>query len=166
MYSSGYTVVSSLQSRKEVSDALHVIIWHHPLPLRAAALLVGLGVRHSADPREREQGLEAAVGAQHDVCVKAVAHHQAALAFHAELGGHAVKHEVVGFAYCLGLALGCCLDGLQQAACTWEEEEAEEERRRGGGGGGGEEEEAEEERRRRGGGLTNFCSCIVVGSSM
>lgn len=84
---------------------------------------MGLGVRHGADPREGEEGLEAAVGAQHDVRVEAVAHHQAAAGVHAELGGHAVEHEVVGLAHRLGLALGCRLHGLQQAACTWEEEE-------------------------------------------
>lgn len=84
---------------------------------------MGLGVRHGADPREGEEGLEAAVGTQHDVRVEAVAHHQAAAGVHAELGGHAVEHEVVGLAHRLGLALGCRLHGLQQAACTWEEEE-------------------------------------------
>lgn len=117
----GRTAVSSLQSWEKVCDALHVIIRHHPLPLRTAALLVGLGVSHSADTREGEEGLQAAVGAQHDVCVEAVAHHQAAAGVHAKLGGHTVEHVVVGFAHSLGLALGGCLDGLQQAACTWEE---------------------------------------------
>lgn len=92
------------------------------MPLRAAALLVGLGVSHSADPREGEEGLQAAVGAQHDVRVEAVAHHQAAVGVHAKLGGHAVKHVVVGFAHSLSLALGSGLNSLQQAACTWEEE--------------------------------------------
>lgn len=82
---------------------------------------MGLGVLHRADPREGEEGLQAAVGAQHDVRVEAVTHHQAALTVHAELGGHAVEHEVVGFAHCLSLALGRRLHGLQQAACTWGE---------------------------------------------
>lgn len=115
-------VVSPLQSRKKVCDALHVIIWHHALPLHTAALLIGLSVSHSADPREGEEGLQAAVGAQLDVRVEAVAYHQAAVGVHAKLGGHTVEHVVVGFAHSLGLALCCCLHGLQQAACTWEEE--------------------------------------------
>ncbi|KAA8581806.1 hypothetical protein FQN60_003387 [Etheostoma spectabile] len=83
-------------SWKKLRDALHVIIRHHPLPLHAAALLMGLGVRHCADPCEGEKGLQAAVGAQHDVRVQAVAHHQAAVGVHGKLGGHAVEHEVVG----------------------------------------------------------------------
>lgn len=109
---------SSLQRGQQVSDALHVIIRHHPLPLRAAALLMGLGVLHRADPREGEEGLQAAVGAQHDVRVEAVAHHQAAAGVHSELGGHAVEHVPVGFAHRLGLALGGGLHGLQEAAGT------------------------------------------------
>lgn len=108
--------VLSLQGWEEVRDALHVIIRNHPLPLRAATLPVGLGVRHRTDPRQGEEGLQTAVGAQQDVRVEAVADHQAALRPHAELGGHAVKHEVVGFAHCLGPTLGCRLHGLQQAA--------------------------------------------------
>ncbi len=83
---------------------------------------MGFRVCHGADPRQGEEGLQAAVGAQHDVRVEAVAHHQAAVADHAVLRGHAVEHEVVGFAHRLGLVLGCCLDGLQEAACTWEGE--------------------------------------------
>lgn len=113
-----FAAVSSLQSRKEVCDALHVIIRHHPLPLHAAALLMGLGVCHSADPRQSEERLQAAVGAEQDVRVEAVADHQAAVAVHPEFGGHTLEHEVVGFAHRLGLALGCCLDGQQEAACT------------------------------------------------
>lgn len=114
---------SPLQGWKQVCDALHVIIRHHPLPLCTAALLMGLSIGQSAHPSEGEEGLQAAVRAQHDVCVEAVAHHQTAFGVHAELGGHAVEHVVIGLAHCLGPALGCRLNGLQQAACTWEEEE-------------------------------------------
>lgn len=81
-----------------------------------------LSVRHGADTREGQEGPQAAVGAEHDVGVEAIAHHQAAVGVHAELGGHAVEHEVVGFANRLGTVLGRCLNGLQQAARTWEEE--------------------------------------------
>lgn len=84
---------------------------------------MGLSICHSADPRKSEESLQAAVGAHLDVCVKTVAHHQAALAVDAELGGHAIEHVVVGFAHCVGLALGRCLHRLQQAACTWTKEE-------------------------------------------
>lgn len=86
---------------------------------------MGLSVSHGADPCEGEEGLQAAVGAQLDVRVEAVADHQAAAGVHAKLGGHTVEHVVVGFAHSLGLALRCCLHGLQQAAGTWEEEEEE-----------------------------------------
>lgn len=111
-------LASSLQSWKEVCDALHVEVRHHPLSLRAAALLMGLSLRYGADPREGEEGLQAAVGAKQDVRVEAVADHQAAVGVHTELGGHAVEHEVVGFTHGLGLALGCCLHSQQEAACT------------------------------------------------
>lgn len=90
------------------------------MPLSAAALLVVLGFGHGADPSQGEEGLEAAVGAQHDVCVEAVADHEATLRHHAVLGGHALEHVVVGFAHRLGLALGCGFHSLQQAACAWE----------------------------------------------
>lgn len=83
---------------------------------------MGVSVRHGADPCEGQERLQAAVGAQLDVCVETISHHQATLAFNAKLGGHAVKHVVVGFAYCVSLALGRCLHRLQQAARTWEEE--------------------------------------------
>lgn len=109
----------SLQRWKNVSDALHVVVWHHGLPLRAATPQVALGFGHRADPGQGEQGLQAAVGAQLDVRVQAVAHHQAAGGVHAVLGGHALEHVPVGFAHRLGLALGSCLHGLQQAACAW-----------------------------------------------
>lgn len=77
-----------------------------------------LGVGHGADPRQGQQGLQATVGAQHDVGIKAVPDHQASLPLHAELSGQAVEHEVVGFAHRLGLTLGGRLHSLQQAACT------------------------------------------------
>lgn len=109
---------SSPQGRQQVRNALHVIIGHHPLPLRAAALPIGLSLGHRADAGEGEERLEAAVGTQHDVRVQPVAHHQAAAGLHGELGGHAVKHEAAGFAHCGGLALGCRLNCLQEAART------------------------------------------------
>lgn len=79
---------------------------------------MGLSIRHGADPRQGEEGLQATVGAEQDVRVEAVADHQAAVAVHTELGGHAVEHEGVGFAHRLGLALGGCLHSQQEAACT------------------------------------------------
>lgn len=86
------------------------------MPLRAAALPVGLSVRQRANPRQGQEGLQAAVGAQQDIGVQAIPDHQAALSLHAELGGHTVEHEVVGLAHRLGPTLGCCLHSLQQAA--------------------------------------------------
>ena len=79
---------------------------------------MALGVGHGADPRQGQEGLQATVGAQHDVRVQTVSDHQATLPFDAELRGHAVEHEVVWFAHRLGLTLGCRLHGLQQAART------------------------------------------------
>lgn len=109
----------SLQGWENVSNALHVVVWHHPLPLGAATLQVALGFGHRADPGQGEEGFQATVGAQLDVRVEAVAHHQAAGGVHAVLGGHALKHVLVGFAHRLGLALSGGLHSLQQAACTW-----------------------------------------------
>lgn len=80
---------------------------------------MALGLGHGADPGQGEQGLQAAVGAQLDVRVEAVAHHQAAGGVHSVLGGHALKHVLVGFAHRLGLALGGGLHSLQQAARAW-----------------------------------------------
>lgn len=54
---------SSLQGRQNISDAFHVVIRHHPLPLRTAALLMFLSVSQGADTREGEEGLQATVGA-------------------------------------------------------------------------------------------------------
>lgn len=111
---------SSLEGRQNVSDAFHVVIRHHPLPLRTAALLMLLRVSQGADTREGEEGLQATVGAQHDIRVQPVAHHQAAARLHAKLGSHAVEHVVAGFAYGVGLALSRRLHSLQQASRTWE----------------------------------------------
>lgn len=108
----------SLQSWKNVSDALHIVVWHHRLPFSAAALQVALGLSHCADAGQGEEGLQTAVGAQLDVRVQAVAHHQAAGGVHTVLGGHTLKHVLVGFAHRLGLALGGRLHSLHQAACA------------------------------------------------
>lgn len=112
---------SSLQGRQDVSDALHVVIGHHGLPLGTAARPVFLSVSQGADPREGEEGPQAAVGAQQDIRVQPVPHHQAAARLHGELGGHAVEHVVAGLADGVGLALGRRLHRLQQAARTWGE---------------------------------------------
>lgn len=111
---------SSLQGRQKVSDAFHVVTRHHPLPLRTAALLMILSVSQSADTREGEKGLQATVGAEHDVRVQPVPHHQAAARLDAKLGSHTVEHVVAGFAYGVGMALSRCLHSLQQASRTWE----------------------------------------------
>lgn len=111
---------SSLEGRQDVSDALHVVIRGHGLPLRTAALLVLLSVTQGADTREGEEGFQATLGAQQDIRVQPVPHHQAAARLHTKLGSHTIKHEVAGFAYGVGTALSRCLHSLQQASCTWE----------------------------------------------
>lgn len=80
-----------------------------------------LSISQGADAREGEEGLQPAVGAEHDIRVQPVPHHQAAARLHAELGSHAVEHVVAGFAYGVGMALSRRLHGLQQASCTWEQ---------------------------------------------
>lgn len=113
---------SSLQGWQNVGDAFHVVIGHHPLPLGTAALPVVLGISQGADAREGEEGLQATVGAQQDVRVQPVPHHQAAARLHTELGSHAVEHVVAGFAHGVGMALGRCLHSVQQAPRTWDDD--------------------------------------------
>lgn len=110
----------SLQGRQKVSDAFHVVIRHHLLPLRTVALLMFFGISQGADTREGEEGLQATVGAKQDIRVQPVPHHQAAASLDTKLGSHAVKHVVAGFAYSVGTVLSRCLHSLQQASCTWE----------------------------------------------
>lgn len=80
-----------------------------------------LSVSQRADTREGEEGLQPTVGAQHDIRVQPVPHHQAAARLHTELGSHAVEHVVAGFADRVGMALSCRLHSLQQASRTWEQ---------------------------------------------
>lgn len=115
-------VESSLQGWQNVSNAFHIVIRHHPLLLHTAALLMFLRISQGVDTCEGQEGLQATIGAQHDVRVQPVPYHQAAARLDSKLGRHAVEHVVAGFAYSVGLALSCCLHSLQQASCTWEKD--------------------------------------------
>lgn len=79
-----------------------------------------LSISQGADTSEGEEGLQPTVGAEHDIRVQPVPHHQAAARLHTKLGSHAVEHVVAGFAYSVGMALSRGLHSLQQASCTWD----------------------------------------------
>lgn len=107
-----------MKGGQKVGYAVNIKVRDHFLLVHAVTFLINLHILKSGDSGEGQDSLQATGGAQEDVCVQAVSHHNGALRVDTILLGDAVEDEAARLPDDIRLALGGHLHGSHQTAGT------------------------------------------------